>query len=100
MNAEDAMAAGWTFLSHHAHVLILLARNPDETIDNLALNAGVTSRSVVSVLKDLHDAGYIEKKRIGRRNHYDINVEGVLRHPTSGHHTVGDLIRALGAVSS
>lgn len=94
------MTNGWTFLSHHAHVLILLARNPDETIDNLALKAGVTSRSVVSVLKDLNDGGYITKQRIGRRNHYDINTRGPLRHPSNGNHTVGELIDTLGAVSS
>jgi predicted HTH transcriptional regulator len=90
----------WTFLSHHAHILILLARNPDETIDNLAVKSGVTSRSVVSILKDLHESGYITKNKRGRRNHYVINTERPLRHPTNGDHTVGELINSLGAVSS
>ena len=94
------MSTEWTFLSHHAHILILLARNPDETIDNLAVKSGVTSRSVVSVLKDLHEGGYITKAKRGRRNHYVINTEGRLRHPTNGNHTVGELINSLGAVSS
>jgi predicted transcriptional regulator len=94
------MPNNWTFLSHHAHILILLARNPDETIDKLALKTGVTSRSVVSVLKDLNDSGYITKKRIGRQNHYEINTRGPLRHPSNGDHTVGELIDTLGAVSS
>jgi hypothetical protein len=60
----------------------------------------VTSRSVVSVLKDLHEGGYITKDKRGRRNHYVINTEGPLRHPTNGNHTVGELINSLGAVSS
>lgn len=94
------MSGEWTFLSHHAHILILLARNPDETIDNLALKSGVTSRSVVSVLRDLHEGGYITKNKRGRRNHYDINSGQPLRHPTNGHHTVGELISTLGAVNS
>ena len=92
------MTRPWTFLSHHGHVLILLARNPDDTVDNLALQAGVTSRSVTSILNDLEGEHYISKRKIGRRNHYEINVDAPLRHPTSAHRTVGELIRSLGAL--
>jgi DNA-binding transcriptional ArsR family regulator len=87
----------WTFLSHHAHVLILLAKNQEETIDNLARECGVTSRSIVSILNDLETGGYITRERVGRNNRYSINSSGPLRHPTSSHHTVGDLIEALGS---
>ena len=90
------MTKPWTFLSHHAHVLILLARNPEETIDQLALACGVTSRSIVSILNDLEAEGYLSRQRVGRNNLYSINTDGPLRHPTSSHHTVGDLIEALG----
>jgi DNA-binding transcriptional ArsR family regulator len=93
---EKSVTRHWTFLSHHAHVLIVLAKNPEETIDGLAAHCGVTSRSIVSVLKDLEEAAYITKDRVGRNNHYSINTNGPLRHPTSAHHTVGDLIGALG----
>lgn len=94
------MATSWTFLSHHAHVLLLMAKNNEETIDNLAQQAGITTRSVTSVIKDLEDAGYITRTKIGRRNRYEINRGGRLRHPTSEHHTVGELIEALGELSS
>jgi DNA-binding MarR family transcriptional regulator len=94
------MSKGWTFLSHHAHVLIVLAHNSDETIDNVAASAGITARSVTSILGDLIEAGYITKTKVGRRNHYVINTGGPLRHPTSAHKTVGDLIHALGSLSS
>ena len=87
----------WTFLSHHAHVLILLAKNPEETIDQLAFACGITSRSIVSILNDLEAEGYIARQRVGRNNRYSINQDGPLRHPTSFHHTVGDLIEALGS---
>lgn len=92
------MSGSWTFLSHHGHVLILLAKNPDETIDNLALQTGVTSRSVTSILKDLEAANYITKRKMGRRNHYEINTGGPLRHPTSAQRTIGDLIQSLGTL--
>ena len=91
------MTKSWTFLSHHAHVLILLARNPEETIDKLAVACGITSRSIVSILNDLDAEGYIARERVGRNNRYSINQDGPLRHPTSSHHTVGDLIEALGS---
>lgn len=94
------MSAGWTFLSHHAHILILLSANSDETLDNLAARAGITVRSVTTIVKDLTEAGYIHKTKVGRRNHYEINTELPLRHQTSAHRTVGDLIRALGSLAS
>jgi len=94
------MSKSWTFLSHHGHVLILLANNPDDTIDNLALQAGVTSRSVTSILKDLEATQYITKRKVGRRNHYEINTSGPLRHPTSAHRTIGELIQSLGSLRS
>lgn len=94
------MSKSWTFLSHHGHVLILLANNPDDTIDNLALQAGVTSRSVTSILKDLEATQYITKRKMGRRNHYEINTSGPLRHPTSAHRTIGELIQSLGSLRS
>lgn len=94
------MSKGWTFLSHHAHVLILMARNNEETLDNLAQQAGITTRSVTSVIKDLENAGYVSRSKVGRHNRYEINKNGLLRHPTSEQHTVGELIEALGELSS
>jgi predicted transcriptional regulator len=94
------MSKPWTFLSHHAHILILISRNNSETIDNLAKEAGITARSVTSILADLVTAGYLSITKIGRRNHYEIHHDGPLRHPTSAHRSVGDLIRALGSLSS
>ena len=92
------MSERWTFLSHHAHVLIALARNPELTMDELAALEGITTRSVLNVLNDLVDQGYLAKSKQGRNNKYEINVGAPLRHPTNAHHTVGDLIAALGQV--
>lgn len=90
------MSVKWTFLSHHAHVLIALAGDPELTMDQLAEIGGITTRSVVNVLNDLVEAGYITKERRGRKNHYTINLEAPLRHITSSDRRVGDLIQALG----
>ena len=93
---EEAVSSKWTFLSHHAHVLIALADNPELTMDELAKIEGITTRSVVNVLNDLVEAGYLTKERQGRNNHYTINLDSPLRHQTSADRKVGDLIGALG----
>lgn len=90
------MSSRWTLLSHHAHILIALDRNPDYTIDQLAEILGVTSRSVVNVLTDLLNDGYLIKSKDGRNNHYEIERSAPLRHQTSQGKTVGDLIQSLG----
>ena len=90
------MSKSWTLLSHHAHALIALDQNPDFTIDQLAQILGMTSRSVVNLINDLVDEGYLSKTRDGRNNHYEINRDAPLRHPTSQGKTVGQLISALG----
>lgn len=90
------MTKKWTFLSHHAHVLIALDRDADTKIEDLAKILGVTPRSVVNVLNDLVDGGYLTKSKQGRRNQYSINKDAKLRHATSGQKKVGDLISSLG----
>ena len=92
------MAKSWTFLTHHAHVLLALESDPSRTLDELAEITGLTSRSVVNVLKALEEGGYLRKQRHGRKNLYSINHSGSLRHSTSRNHTVGELIDALGTV--
>ena len=92
------MSKHWTFLSHHAHVLLALTENPNLTIEDLAKVAGLTTRSIVNVLKDLEDGGYLNKSKEGRNNRYEINLGAKLRHSTSGGHTVGELIKALGSI--
>lgn len=61
--------------------------------------AGLTTRSIVNVLKDLEDGGYLAKSKEGRNNRYEINLGAELRHSTSGGHTVGELIKALGSIA-
>lgn len=85
----------WTFLTHHAHVLLAVARNNDATVRDIAAVVGISTRSAVSILNDLEAAGYLERERRGRRNHYLLHPERPLRHPSNAAHTVDDLIRAL-----
>ena len=86
---------GWTFLSNHAHVLICLVRDDDPTLRSIAFHVGITERAVLKILSELEEAGYVERYREGRRNHYEVHVDVPLRHPIEAHRTVGDLIDAV-----
>jgi DNA-binding MarR family transcriptional regulator len=89
-------AVTWTFLSNHGHVLLCLAADPDQTLPVIAEQVGITSRAVQLILTDLIEGGYVVRTRVGRRNHYRINLDGHLRHPLEAHHSIAELIAAIG----
>jgi hypothetical protein len=82
----------WTFLTNHAHVLILIAANPEIKLRDIALRVGITERAVQRIVADLESGGVLERYREGRRNHYAVFSKRPLRHPIESHRTVGDLL--------
>ena len=82
----------WTFLTNHAHVLILLSQDSSIVLRQVASRIGITERAVQRIIADLEEDGFIERQKIGRKNHYRILVERALRHPIEAHRTIGDLI--------
>jgi len=86
----------WTFLTNHGLVLSYLARHPRATARDIGSAIGITERTTRKIIADLLEAGYITKKREGRRNRYRIDPDLPLRHPTHGVTAVGDLLQALG----
>ena len=91
----DRRAAGWTFLTNHAHVLILLANDPDLRIRDVAVRVGITERAAQRILHDLVEAGYVRRLRHGRRNTYRLVLDRPLRHPVEADHTVAELVSVL-----
>lgn len=89
--------AGWTFLTHHGHVLVALSQDPELTVDHIAARVGITARATASILNDLVEAGYVEKERIGRRNTYTVHGEIPLRHPLNSQTQVAELIALFAA---
>ena len=82
----------WTFFSNHAHVLICLARNPDQPLRDVALSVGITERAVQRIVADLEEAGFLARERVGRQNHYRIYSKRKLRHDLESHRSIGDLL--------
>lgn len=90
----------WTLLSNHGHVLVCLARDPDTRIRDVAVAVGLTERAVQGIISDLVAAGYVDKRRLGRRNHYRVHTEVPLRHPVEQEHQLGDLLDAVAPEAS
>ena len=82
----------WTLLTNHGRILLIISRDQDLRIRDVALAAGVTERRAQSIIVDLEQAGYISKKREGRRNVYSVNRKRPFRHPAESGHKVGELI--------
>ncbi len=82
----------WTFLTNHAHVLVCLASRDDLKIRDIATIVGITDRAVQHVISDLERAGYLERRRDGRRNRYVVNRRGTLRHPVESRTMVDELL--------
>ena len=89
---SEENASNWNFLTNHTHVLICLARDPEQPLRKVALSVGITERAVQRIVSELEEAGYLERERVGRQNHYRMHMEGRLRHPLASHRSIGDLL--------
>jgi len=85
----------WTFLSNHAHVLVLLDADPGLRVRDLADAIGITERAAQRILADLEREGYLDRTRAGRRTHYEVHLERPMRHPVEAHAVVGRVVAAL-----
>jgi predicted ArsR family transcriptional regulator len=85
----------WVFLTNHAHVLLCLARDPRSRTRDIADQVGITERAAQRILADLIADGYVTRTKVGRRNHYEIDPRGPLRHPALRDLAIGPLLEVL-----
>jgi len=95
-NMESCPQSTWTFLSNHAHVLILLGRDPDMRMRDMAAAVGITERAVQRIVSELVAEGYLSVHKEGRRNHYTIRDDQLLRHPVEAGVPVKALLNLIG----
>ncbi len=86
-------APGWTFLTNHAHTLIILAAEAELPLREVAARVGITERAVQRIVAELEGAGVLTRERVGRQNRYEVDLGARLRHPVEAHRTVGDLVK-------
>lgn len=91
----DNVDTGWTFFSNHGHVYFLIATNEDIVVREIAMKVGITERSVIGIIQDLENAGYISREKIGRNNKYKIIPKKTLRHPLESNVQLKDLIELI-----
>ena len=82
----------WTFVTNHFLVLLCIAEDPGIRMADVAKRIGVTERAVQGIVGDLEKAGYLQRSRVGRRNHYEIHNEMPLRPLQTQHKQLGDLL--------
>ena len=93
---ENKTRAGtWAFLTNHAHVLLCIARDPQSRARDIAEQIGITERATQRILADLIADGYVKRTKMGRRNHYTIDLRAHLRHPLVRDLSVGPLLEVL-----
>ena len=85
----------WTFVTNHAVVLSLLARNPIITGHELALEVGISERAIRRIISELYEGGYIAKGKEGRRVRYQVKPHAHMRHKTQRDKAVGELLKVL-----
>jgi DNA-binding MarR family transcriptional regulator len=87
----------WRFVTNHTQVLLCIARDGDARLRDVAEKVGITERAAQRIVADLVEAGFVERKRIGRRNHYSIDRSAKMRHPAQVNQEIGELLDLLGS---
>jgi predicted transcriptional regulator len=85
----------WVFLSNHGNVLLCIVRDPRIRISEIAQQVGIGERAAQRIVADLVAEGYVVRTKEGRRNRYEINPRGHLRHPLFAELEIGPFIDAL-----
>jgi predicted transcriptional regulator len=88
-------APSWSFLTNHAQVLLCIAQDPGVRLREIGEAVGITERAAHRIVVELAAAGYISRKRQGRRNHYTIKSDLPLPDPLARKQRIGDLLSVL-----
>ena len=95
--------ARWGLLTSHARVLLCIAQDPGARLRDVAASLGITERSAHGILTDLAEAGYVIKRKDGRRNRYQLQARLPVPGPGTREPAIGEvlvLFAGLGAGSS
>ena len=89
------ISSRWTFITNHGLVLSYIYHHPTSTAREIADQISVTERTVHKIISDLERAGYIARRKSGRRNVYSVDPNLPLRHHTKKDIIVSELLEAL-----
>ena len=92
--SRDGTSA-WSFLTNHAGVLVCIAQDPGARLRDIGDAVGITERAAHRIVGELTDAGYVSRRRVGRRNQYTIKSHLPIPDPLARGQRVGDLLAIL-----
>ena len=85
----------WSFLTNHAQVLLCIAHDPGVRLRDIGEAVGITERAAHRIVAELAAAGYLARRRTGRRNHYTIKSHLPVPDPLAREQKIGDLLAVL-----
>jgi hypothetical protein len=84
--------ASWSLLTNHARVLLCIAHDPAARLRDLAASLGITERTAHGILTDLAEAGYVIKRKDGRRNRYQVQAHVPMPGPGTREPAIGEVL--------
>jgi DNA-binding MarR family transcriptional regulator len=90
----------WRFVTNHTQVLLCIARDGSPRLRDIAEEVGITERAAQRIVADLVEGGFVERTKVGRRNHYSIDRRAKMRHPAQRSHEIGELLDLLDSTES
>lgn len=85
----------WAFLTNHAKVLVCIADEPSLRLRDISERVGITERAAHRIVDELSDAGYLTRKRTGRRNTYEVHADLPMPDAVARNQRVGNLLAIL-----
>ncbi len=95
MTESPPAARTFAFLTNHGKVVLLIAQDPQIRIRDIARLLDITERATQSIVSDLDRAGYLDRERVGRRNHYSVSTHLPLGLPTQRDTDIESLLTIL-----
>jgi hypothetical protein len=84
--------ARWGLLTSHARVLLCVAHDPAARLRDVAASLGISERSAHGIVSDLAEAGYVIKRKDGRRNRYQVQARLPVPGPGTREPAIGELL--------
>jgi len=82
-------------VTNHAAVLLCIASDPKIRMRDIADRVGITERAAQRIVADLASEGYVTRRRVGRRNTYEIKPARLMRHRLARHREIGAFLELM-----
>ena len=90
----------WSFLTNHARVLLYVSGDSESRLRDIAESVGITERATHRIVSDLVDTGYLSRRRVGRRNAYELKPKLPVPGALNRDREIGDVLAMLAPEAS